>query len=639
MPSIEPPRISAERPRLKSTLPRSLLLVALVATVFAVVLVGCSSEEEPTSVPTATQVPPDTPTPAPTPTSDPGTAPATERPASNGEVTKDEVLATAFDQWGSTCLNEAYPANAPQLDDVDESDFSGELDGVRFAIIKEGDGASPALDWEVDVQYTGWLEDGCVFDSSYTRSEPSVFPVGAVIPGWQSSLTEMKVGERRRVVIPPDLAYGPTGSPPVIPANATLTFDIILVSAVNSNAALAEATQAADELLARATVEAAEFDADAAGFEPIDVDYVTDVQGFLAELPKGEVTCMTAYAGGEDAIVELFTSGFRPALSIVEKFDECLSDATTRNVAAGRIRVLGSDLSDETMSCIEGELKNPTLKPLFGIFDAAQVSEEWITAHFCLTTEERVTFEEALYANQPGREPIGSGKTFIDVQECMVGELGAAKYFEPVSQPDTGDRVAMDKFFSNFTAFMLADIRCRQGDAGYPLADGTLLSEDAAVCISDSLGEVRFGEVLLDRVWVPTVEEHTEAAAAYNDCGVTTDFLELPASVDSLQGSDLTCVLGELENHENARQTSLRAYAEIGARGEIKTGDLVAFMFATQTCGIELPGVPDGGEISDEVAMCITGKIDRALLPEGRSAVIPAFGEALADSADCFADQ
>ena len=56
-----------------------------------------------------------------------------------------------------------------------------------------------------------------------------MFPVNAVIPGWQMALTQMKVGERRRVVIPPDLAYGADGSPPVIPGNATLTFDIILV--------------------------------------------------------------------------------------------------------------------------------------------------------------------------------------------------------------------------------------------------------------------------------------------------------------------------------------------------------------------------------------------------------------------------
>ncbi len=636
---IEPPRFFATDSRIKSTLSRFIWPLTLATFLSLLLVVGCSGEDEPTIAPTSVPVVENTATPEATATVNSEPAPATQRPASNGEITKDEALATVFDEWGSTCLNEVYPPHAPQLDDADEGDFSEDANGLQFVTIKEGEGAQPNLDWEVDVQYTGWLEDGCVFDSSYTRSEPTVFPVGAVIPGWQMSLTEMKVGERRRVVIPPDLAYGAAGSPPVIPGNATLTFDIILVSATNPNAARAEATQIADELFTQATAEASEFDAAAAGFEPILVDYVTDVRGFLASLPKGEVTCMTAYAGGEEAVEEMFTSGFRPPLEMVENFDKCLSDATTRNIAAGRISILGPELSDETMSCIEGELKNPTLKPLFGIFDATQVSEEWITAHFCLTAGERVAFEEALYANQPGREPIGSGKTFIDVQECMVEELGAAKYFEPVVQPDTRDREAMDHFFTNFTAFMIADIGCRQGDAGYQLNDGTVMSEEAAICIADSLGDVRFGEVLLDRVWVPGVEEHAEAVSAYNECGVATDFLELPASIGSLEGAELTCLLGELVNHENPRNTSLRAYADIGARNEIKAGDLVALLFGLQSCGIELPGAPDGARVSDEAAMCITGKVDKALLPQGRAAVIPAFDQALNDSADCFAGQ
>ena len=112
-----------------------------------------------------------------------------------------------------------------------------------------------------------------------------------------------------------------------------------------------------------------------------------------------------------------------------------------------------------------------------------------------------MAFEEALFANQPDRPAAGSGDTFIDVQECMVEELGAAKYFEPVVQPDTGDRAAMDTFFTNFTEFMIADIHCRQAEDGYELSDGSVMSEDAAQCVAESLGAVRFGEVLLDRVW------------------------------------------------------------------------------------------------------------------------------------------
>ena len=624
MPLIEPSRVPATDHSRGWSPGRSAWLLILVISVAAVL--SCSSDGEPTTLAVTAKIGAES-------------TPETETTVQNGEVAADEALATAFDEWGSTCLNEVYPPHAPQLEDVDASDSSEDTNGLMFVTIKEGQGDQPELEWEVDVQYTGWLDNGCIFDSSYTRSEPTIFPVGGVIPGWQMTLTQMKVGERRRVVIPPDLAYGPTGSPPVIPENATLTFDIILVSATNPNIARAEATKVADELFTQATMEAEQFHAETAKFEPILVDYVTDIKGFLDSLPKGEVTCMTAYAGGKEALEELFVGRSRTPLHIVENFDECLSDHTTRNINAGRISILGPDLSNETMSCIQGELKNPTLKPLFGIFDTTQVSEEWITAHFCLTTEERTAFEEILLENQPGQERAGSGKTFIDVQECMVEELGATKYFEPVAQPNNQDTEAMRNFFKNFTAFMIADIRCRQGDDGHQLNDGTMMSEDAAICVADALGDARFGEIFLDRVWVPTVEEHAEAASAYNQCGVETDFLDLPASIGNLEGPDMMCLLGELVNHENPREASLRAYADIGARNDIKTGDLVALMFGMQSCGIELPGTPDSTTVSDEAAMCITSKIDKSLIPQGRTAVIPAFDQALKDSADCFPDQ
>ena len=599
---------------------------------------GCSGDSEPTVAPTPAL--PDA-TVAPEPMAATATPDMSgEAAGENGdEVTREDVLATVFEDWGSTCLNNAYPPNAPQLDDVTADDLSTDPNGLEFVTIQEGEGAKPKLDWEVDVQYTGWLDDGCIFDSSYTRSEPTVFPVNAVIPGWQMAITQMKVGERRRVVIPPDLAYGADGSPPVIPANATLTFDIILIGGTDPNAARVEATQVAEDLLTQATAEAADFDAASAAFEPILVDYVQDVAGFLDSLPVGEVTCMTAYAGGIERVEEIFSSRFQPPSGLIAQFDECMSDVSTRNTAVGRIAIIGPGLSDDTIDCIGETIENPTLKPLFGIFDSAEVSGEWISAHFCLTPAERLAFEEALFANQPNRQASGSGGTFIDVQECMVEELGAARYFEPVVQPDTGDREAMDTFFTNFTEFMIADIRCRQGDQGYELSDGSVMSEAAAQCVAESLGAIRFGEVLLDRVWVPTVEEHAEVVEAYNSCGVSTDFLELPEGFGNLVSTELSCLLSELSNHEDARQTSLRAFAEMGERAEFKAGDLVTVLFGAENCGIEIPGVPDGADFSDTTAMCVTGKIDAEIYTQGRAAVIAAFEGALQDSADCFDDQ
>ncbi len=84
----------------------------------------------------------------------------------------------------------------------------------------------------VSVNYTGWLADGTKFDSSYDRNQAFDFTLGAgdVIKGWDEGVVGMKVGGKRKLVIPPDLAYGAGGYPPVIPANATLTFEVDLVA-------------------------------------------------------------------------------------------------------------------------------------------------------------------------------------------------------------------------------------------------------------------------------------------------------------------------------------------------------------------------------------------------------------------------
>lgn len=80
----------------------------------------------------------------------------------------------------------------------------------------------------VTCHYTGKLDNGTVFDSSLTRNQPFVFRLGidGVIKGWAEGIVGMHVGDRRRLIIPPELGYGARGVPPKIPANATLTFDL-----------------------------------------------------------------------------------------------------------------------------------------------------------------------------------------------------------------------------------------------------------------------------------------------------------------------------------------------------------------------------------------------------------------------------
>ena len=94
-----------------------------------------------------------------------------------------------------------------------------------------GKGASPKSGQTVVVHYTGWLTNGTKFDSSKDRGEPFKFAIGQgrVIKGWDEGVASMKVGGVRRLVVPPDLGYGPEGSPPKIPGNATLVFDVELL--------------------------------------------------------------------------------------------------------------------------------------------------------------------------------------------------------------------------------------------------------------------------------------------------------------------------------------------------------------------------------------------------------------------------
>jgi FKBP-type peptidyl-prolyl cis-trans isomerase FklB len=102
--------------------------------------------------------------------------------------------------------------------------------GLQYKILKSGDGPKPTKDQTVKCHYRGTLIDGTEFDSSYKRGEPIEFPLTGVIRGWTEALELMPVGSKWQLFIPSDLAYGLEGRGQVIGPNATLIFDIELVS-------------------------------------------------------------------------------------------------------------------------------------------------------------------------------------------------------------------------------------------------------------------------------------------------------------------------------------------------------------------------------------------------------------------------
>ena len=104
--------------------------------------------------------------------------------------------------------------------------------GLKYWVLRAGSGEAPRPGQTVWVHYTGWLASGAKFDSSFDRGQPLDFVLGEgrVIKGWEEAVATMRVGERRRLEIPPSLGYGERGAGGMIPPGATLVFEVELVA-------------------------------------------------------------------------------------------------------------------------------------------------------------------------------------------------------------------------------------------------------------------------------------------------------------------------------------------------------------------------------------------------------------------------
>ncbi|MBI4882168.1 MAG: FKBP-type peptidyl-prolyl cis-trans isomerase [Planctomycetes bacterium] len=130
--------------------------------------------------------------------------------------------------WELKLVRSIEPLPVPEFELPADEELQTTASGLKYQVVREGEGTPPLMGQDVTVHYAGWLTDGTLFDSSFTRGEMATFTLGRVIAGWNEGLQLMKPGAVYRFVIPSDLAYGQRGAPPAIGPDATLVFHVEL---------------------------------------------------------------------------------------------------------------------------------------------------------------------------------------------------------------------------------------------------------------------------------------------------------------------------------------------------------------------------------------------------------------------------
>ena len=140
-----------------------------------------------------------------------------------------ESTQTSSDKSASTSGTNTTPG-ASSSGAAPSNEIKTTPSGLKYQVLKQGNGTtSPKATDTVKVHYHGTLLNGTVFDSSVERGQPISFPLNGVIPGWTEGLQLMKVGDKFKFEIPPNLAYGPNSPSPKIPPNSTLVFEVELL--------------------------------------------------------------------------------------------------------------------------------------------------------------------------------------------------------------------------------------------------------------------------------------------------------------------------------------------------------------------------------------------------------------------------